>query len=412
MIRAREVNASLRVVGVGHSPNASCLTSGWMVSLRKLNRVLSIDTSAMTVKVQAGATLDELHKELAAKGLQMLTLPSILEQTIGGAIGMATHSTGLGYKNLSSSVTCLELMTAQGDIIACSATHNSTVFDAARCSAGLLGIILTVTLPIEIQTQFCLRCVPERYEMVRRTYATKVRECEHYKFFWVPHTDYCYESFCNRVSTKEAINPTPAPPPPGFFKRLLHYHLFEFLLFLALFVKSLIPLINRFYAYLNFSKETRIICDLRRAFTFDCLFPQYVSEYAIPVDKCFIALDAIAGAIEKENFKVHFPIEIRFVANDNVWMSPAYRRDVCYIGIIMYRPYGWDSSQTLPYLNAAENALHNTLGAENVRTHLAKYFQKDLKLSYPKLSEFVALRDSLDPLGMLHNKWSRKAFSL
>lgn len=38
--------------------------------------------------------------------------------------------------------------------------------------------------------------------------------------------------------------------------------------------------------------------------------------------------------------RVHFPVEVRFVAADEIYLSPAFGRDSCYINIIMYRPYG------------------------------------------------------------------------
>lgn len=28
----------------------------------------------------------------------------------------------------------------------------------------------------------------------------------------------------------------------------------------------------------------------------------------------------------------HFPIEVRFVKGDDIWLSPAYGEDKCYIG--------------------------------------------------------------------------------
>ena len=30
-------------------------------------------------------------------------------------------------------------------------------------------------------------------------------------------------------------------------------------------------------------------------------------------------------------------VEVRFVAKDDIYLSPAFGRDVCFIGIIMYR---------------------------------------------------------------------------
>jgi L-gulonolactone oxidase len=35
--------------------------------------------------------------------------------------------------------------------------------------------------------------------------------------------------------------------------------------------------------------------------------------------------------------RVHFPIEIRFTAPDDIWLSPCYGRQTTYIGIVQYR---------------------------------------------------------------------------
>ena len=213
LIRAVEVNASVKAVGAGHSPNASCCTdsNGWMVRMHRLDAVISIDALHKTVKAQAGITLAALTKALAAKTLQLSFLPSIAEQTLGGAIATATHATGVGYPSLSGVVVGLELMTAQGDVIACSPTHNASLFDAARCSLGVLGIVVTVTVSVERMTLFCLRTAPAPDEVVRRTYANKVAEHQHYKFVWVPHRTRARKVFAI-VPRKSQPLPPPARP--------------------------------------------------------------------------------------------------------------------------------------------------------------------------------------------------------
>ena len=35
--------------------------------------------------------------------------------------------------------------------------------------------------------------------------------------------------------------------------------------------------------------------------------------------------------------KVHFGVEIRFVKADNIWISPCYVQDSCYINILMFK---------------------------------------------------------------------------
>lgn len=114
------------------------------------------------------------------------------------------------------------------------------------------------------------------------------------------------------------------------------------------------------------SRPIERVDDSVRVFNFDCLFPQYVNEWSIPWSRTAEALRALDQFIEngsvkvesgvgldestdakdghalkvvrkEAGLKVHFPIEIRFVKKDDVWLSPAYGVDSCYIGIIMYR---------------------------------------------------------------------------
>ena len=105
------------------------------------------------------------------------------------------------------------------------------------------------------------------------------------------------------------------------------------------------------------SKPIERVDDSVKVFNFDCLFSQYVNEWSIPWSRTAEALRALDHFIESGSVKdnkeqdksattkakkeaplnVHFPIEIRFVKKDDVWLSPAYGVDSCYIGIIMYR---------------------------------------------------------------------------
>ena len=56
-----------------------------------------------------------------------------------------------------------------------------------------------------------------------------------------------------------------------------------------------------------------------------------VSEHAAA------ALRELKAFIDRTGFPAHFPVEVRFVAADDIWLSPAYGRPTCFIGIIMYR---------------------------------------------------------------------------
>lgn len=90
------------------------------------------------------------------------------------------------------------------------------------------------------------------------------------------------------------------------------------------------------------SPTTSRIGDSVSIFNYDCLFPQYTYEGVVPLERTAACLNEMKEWLEGEMRKTdglrhHFPIEIRFSPADDVWMSPTYQMDGCYIGIVQYK---------------------------------------------------------------------------
>src|SRR5690606_36066269 len=62
----------------------------------------------------------------------------------------------------------------------------------------------------------------------------------------------------------------------------------------------------------------------------------YEMEYAIPAEYFENCFEEMRKSIQKNNFQTLFPIEIRFVKKDKLWLSPSYQRDVVYFAIHTY----------------------------------------------------------------------------
>ncbi|RHZ55450.1 hypothetical protein Glove_415g29 [Diversispora epigaea] len=398
---AKTHNKKLKAIGSGHSPSDLPCTDGFMVNMNKLNRVLTVDLDAKTVTVEAGIKIHQLNEELNKYGLALSSLGSISDQTISGAISTATHGSGINFGNLCSQIISLTMVTASKGVLYCSNNVNPDIFKAASCGLGVLGIIINVTIQCENAFQLESIQTPEKLGKVLNILNEIIYSAEHVRIWCFPHTDDCIVWRINRT------NKDPKPFSSNYVRdKLLSFHLFQFLLYISRFRPSSIPMVTRAMFKLNFSKPIHVIDTSYKVFNFDCLFPQYTNEWAIPLERTAEAIEKLITKIEEIGLKVHFPIEIRFVGQDDIWLSPNYERNCCYIGIIMYRPYN-KSVPYKKYWTIFEDIMRNCDG----RPHWAKKHTmsaSELSKSYPKFNAFLNIHKQLDPSGIFLNSYLNK----
>eukprot|EP00898_Chlorokybus_atmophyticus_P003301 jgi/Chlat1/3972/Chrsp26S04222 len=406
--RAAEAGEKVVVVGDGHSNNDIACTSDHMLSLDRCDRVITVDDKALTVTVQGGVRLKQLNEFLPLHGMAMANLGSISEQSIAGAISTAVHGTGMRYGTLSTRVLELELITATGQVLSCSRQQNERVFMAALCGLGALGVISS--LKIQCEKAFKLRSVeiPSTLTDTLEHLDKYTSDAEHFRFWYFPHTERTVVWRAER--TTEPNTPEDTSKLGWFKNTVIGYHLLELLYYLAGYAPSAVPIINRFYRKLLFNEEKVKIGRSDLVFNFDCLFRQHVNEWAIPQENCGKALMGLKKLIEENQFKVHYPVEVRFVAADDVWLSPCYGRETCYIGVIMYRPFGADvpsAEYVKKYFDKYEALMLSLDG----RPHWAKPHslrKPDFQKSYPKFDDFLEVRSELDPHHLFSNKYLQR----
>jgi hypothetical protein len=71
-------------------------------------------------------------------------------------------------------------------------------------------------------------------------------------------------------------------------------------------------------------------------------FAQHTTEWAIPYEHTKECLLHLREWLEQEPYShngtyPNFPIELRFSAPDDIWLSPAYGRRTCWIGIMQFK---------------------------------------------------------------------------
>jgi L-gulonolactone oxidase len=171
-----------------------------------------------------------------------------------------------------------------------------------------------------------------------------------------------------------------------------------------------VPTVNRLAFSLLYSKPSERIDVSYKIFNFECLFKQHVNEWSIPTEKAPQVLLELRRWIDAtKNMVVHFPVEVRFVKGDDIYLSPASGRDSCYINIIMYRPYGKhvDYQQ---YWNSYEQIMREAGG----RPHWAKAHREtavEFVKMYPYFRAWAQVRKRMDPINMFSNAYLDRIFA-
>src|SRR5690606_27377656 len=90
----RTAPGPIRIAGAGHSFTPLVETEGTMLDLDRFQGLVSHDAIALQATVGAATRLGDLAKQLHAVGQGLPNMGDIDKQTVGGALGTATHGSG------------------------------------------------------------------------------------------------------------------------------------------------------------------------------------------------------------------------------------------------------------------------------------------------------------------------------
>jgi L-gulono-1,4-lactone dehydrogenase len=406
--RAAEDGQTIRMTGSGHSFTPTAVADGVLLRPDRLTAIRSVDTAAGTVTAEAGCPLHVLNAELLARGLSLANMGDIQVQTVAGATQTGTHGTGRDVGGMAAQVAGLELVLADGRIVRCSADSPdggvtgpdgapAPLLDAARVGLGALGIVTAVTFRVVPAFLLEAREEPMSWTQVMSHLDELTADNEHFEFYWFPHSEGCLTKRNNRTDG-------PARPLPRWRYLLddefLSNSVFGMTNQLGRLAPATIPTINSVAAR---ALGSRTYVDAAyRVFTSPRRVRFKEEEYAIPRAALSDVLAEVRSLFQRRDWRISFPIEVRVTLSDDVWLSTAYGRDSAYIAIHVYH-----SAPHEPYFTDVEAVMTSVGG----RPHWGKMHTRDADYligAYPRLSEFVALRDQLDPDRRFGNAYLRQ----
>lgn len=399
--QAAAAGLTVRAVGAGHSFTDCACTDGVMLDMSAMDRIISVDRESGRVVVEGGARLYALGPQLAAQGLALENQGDIDRQSITGAISTATHGTGVKLRNLSAQITGMRVVTANGEVIEVSDSDaDPETYLAARVSVGALGVISQVTI----------QCVP-LYTLHRSDAPLALGETltrldeyvdgnDHFEFFVFPYTDRAL----TRSSRRSLAEPAGGEPA---WKRYVEEELLENKLLGSLCragraAPRMVPRINRTISAALSASEVEDRAYKVYATTRDVRFTEM--EYAIPRDHARAAVERILALVPRRRLPILFPLEVRFAAGDDAFLSTAYERETCYIAVHQYHGMEFET-----FFRACEEIF----GSYGGRPHWGKrHYQTAASLQqlYPQWQRFIGVRNRLDPERVFANDYTRRVF--
>lgn len=435
---ARRCRRRITTVGCGHSPSDITCTSSWLINLDDLNRFISVDKSTGVVVMQAGIRLYQICAELDKIGWAMPNLGSINQQSIAGAISTGTHGSSLRHGTLAASVISLRITLANSRTVLCSPTQNPELFRAALLSLGALGIITEITFQAvpAFKLHWQQQIYPDTH--VFDTWSGDLwTQAEFVRVWWFPYT--------RRATVWKAENTGQSPAKlsfkPGFYDGALGYYIYHNLLAVGNYFPRILPWVEWFvfglqYGFGSAEKTKReAIQPSTQALLMNCLYSQFVNEWALPLHLGPIALRRLSSWLNRltpddpdyvdhgipysaDNLYVHAPVEVR-VTDSTV--KPTSRENVrpyldntvedgptLYLNATLYRPYNMDPPCRARYYQAFEYLMRDLGG----KPHWAKNFETtdaEFEAMFGKnLLEYRRVRNDADPDGMFVGPWHRR----
>jgi len=374
----------LRALGARHSFNAIADSAANQISLEHLDE-MTIDDKARTVTVGAGVRYGKLAPYLDGHGYALHNLASLPHITVAGACSTATHGSGNHNGNLSTAVSAIEFVTADGNIATLSRAKDGDTFLGAVVALGALGVITRTTLNL-LPTYTMRQVVYENlsFDQLEHNLNTIFGSGYSVSLFtdWQNHR-------ATQVWIKSVVKPgEPANMPPEFYGAKLATH-------------NLHPIAG--HDATPCTEQMGIpgpwyerLPHFRMNFT-PSSGAELQTEYLIPREHGYEAILAVEK-LREHITPLLFVTELRTIAADNLWMSMAWKRDSMAIH------FTWKPKW--PAVRALLPLIEKQLAPFDPRPHWAKLFTippGPLELKYEKLPAFKSLLKQHDPSGKFRN---------
>jgi xylitol oxidase len=379
----------VKALGSRHTFNDVADTTGTHVLLDRMPRHVEVSADRSRVRSDAGITHADLSLALHAQGLALPNLASLPHISVAGAIQTGTHGSGVRNAALSSGVEEMELVTAGGSLRR--VQRGEADFDAVVVGLGAFGVVHGVTQQVVPAFEVAQTVhehlpwsalLPRLDDVMASAYSVSLftrYDTDTVPQVWVKHRAGDPEPLdlagLGAVAATTVLHPLPDTAADNVNDQL----------------GAPGPSHERLPHFRHGFKPGR--------------GDEIQSEYLLDVDHAVEAIEALRALGPTIGPLLHVA-EVRRVAADTAWLSPAGGRD----SVALHFTWKRLPADVLAVLPAVEEPLV-ALGA---RPHWGKLFTVDaaaLRAAYPRHADFVAARDRWDPDGRFDNAFLRRVLA-
>jgi FAD-linked oxidoreductase len=320
--------AKVRVAGTGHSFMPLCATDGLLLSLSQLEGELEVADDGQSVWCPAGMAIGKLTAALWELGFSLINQGDIDKQAIAGAVSTATHGTGRALGSLATAAEGFRLVLADGAVVECDREREPELFEAARVSLGMLGVVVGIRMKVLPAYRLKETIWRQSLKGTLAEWDELAASHRHVEFFQFPYSEHANLKTLDVVDEGESAD-------PGEFED----NVFQAVCDLAAVWPRTAPTLQRML--------TRAIRKSERAGPAGRIFPSERSvkfeemEYEIPAANGPDALRRAMALVRDRRWPIIFPFEYRAVAGDDIWLSPMNGRDCVSISFHQYAKMDW-----------------------------------------------------------------------
>ena len=427
-ILRRSQGQNIRAVGKLHCWSQAVDVDDVLILTEKLNSI-SIDKTGgePTVTVGGGCQIKDLLNELSKHGLTLPSVGLIDKQTIAGATATGTH--GSGKHSLSHYIVAARVahFDENGQPIV-TTVDCGVELQALRCSLGLLGILVSLTLQCRPSYQICEHAA--KYDSIEEVLEQE-SEFPLQQFYLMP---WSWKYFAHhRVET---------PAPKSKLNHLYRFYCFTVIdvsLHVVVYLLSKLAragvLARFFYKWiigLTIPRNWRVVDDARKMLVMQHdLFGHIEIEIFVTRSQLTEATQFLTRALsvfgglpdpvpdastdldleaQPSSYVHRYPICFRRILPDDTLISMcspnknAPDEDWFAISLISYE---WPS-QRKGFYEMADFLAHQMLQRFAARCHWGKHnplVVGDNYQLYPHLEQFNSIRKKFDPHGRFSNRW-------